>query len=384
MLSDFARPVGMASQVAVARTLFDANCEIDPHDMASIEQYLRVAGQEIGKEFGANDFLKDRLPRAARAEKGIEISKRQYNKRFRLAARMERKRKCVIHETLKRTLTMASKSRLASQLDESSFTDANTAAFLAYYVSRCNRRSTFTNQSQVRPYDEICEMLMNRCRESGTTNWAAIAHALPDSDVLERVSASDQGDLLGRYFETLKSAADLLGKIWEQNNINRETMVVRRGNDSTTWNTTAGAWNKIRHGWFSLLFSLGLQDWIEAICPGKVLRLMAADVAAWHRMSGGDLHADTGPWCDLPLPWQVLNGETCTKQRVLEVCKKWNVDPIKRGWIAPPPKRRVATYTPTPELVHGVEVSSPQLAKLLRSAGVFSGKVKSVNKGVLG
>ena len=191
---------------------------------------------------------------------------------------MERKRKCVIHETLKRTLTMASKSRLANQLDESSFTDANTAAFLAYYVSRCNRRSTFTNQSQVRPYDEICEMLMNRCRESGTTNWAAIAHALPDSDVLERVSASDQGDLLGRYFETLKSAADLLGKIWEQNNINRKPWSFD-GATTQQLGTLLRLWNKIRHGWFSLLFGAGLQDWIESICPGKVLRLMAADVA---------------------------------------------------------------------------------------------------------
>jgi len=111
---------------------------------------------------------------------------------------------------------------------------------------------------------------------------------------------------------------------------------------------------------------------------------MAADVAAWHRMSGSDLHADTGPWCDLPLPWQVLEGESCTKGQVIAVCNKWNVDPIKNGWIAPPPKRLVAPYTSTPELVHGVEVSSPQLAKLLRSAGVFSGKSKSVTKDVLG
>jgi hypothetical protein len=42
--------------------------------------------------------------------------------------------------------------------------------------------------------------------------------------------------------------------------------------------------------------------------------------------------------------------------------------------IAPPPDRKVARYSPTPELVHGVEVSSPQLAALLRSLGVFSGK----------
>jgi len=110
------------------------------------------------------------------------------------------------------------------------------------------------------------------------------------------------------------------------------------------------------------------------MCPGKVLRLMAADVAAWHRASGGDLHSDTGPWCDLPLPWEVLRGTPCSKERVLEVCAKWNADPVKSGWVAPPPERKVARYSPTPELVHGVEVSNPQLAALLRSTGVFSGK----------
>jgi hypothetical protein len=37
------------------------------------------------------------------------------------------------------------------------------------------------------------------------------------------------------------------------------------------------------------------------MCPGKVLRLMAADVAWWHRQSGGGLHQDTAVWKELPL-----------------------------------------------------------------------------------
>jgi hypothetical protein len=310
----------------------------------------------------------------------MEISKRQYNKRFRLAVRMERKRTRVFREQRKRILTLASKSRLASQLKEQDFQDANTACFIAYYVSRCNLRSVFTNESQVRPFDEICDMLLKRCQASTSTDWIAIAHVLPDPDVLANVSAIERGRLLGKYFELMHSAAELLREVWSVSNINRETMVVRRGNDSTTWNVTAGAWNKLRSGWFSLLFSLGLEDWIESMCPGKVLRLMAADVAAWHRASGGDLHSDTGAWCDLPLPWEVLRGEPCSKSRVLRVCAKWNVDPVKSGWVAPPPERKVARCSPTPELVHGVEVESPQLAALLRSIGVFSGKPNSLTK----
>lgn len=374
MSTDFARVSNMMRQMSVARSLFFSSGDIDPADMAAVELFLKSANKEIAKDFEANDFKKDRLTREQRAAKGVEISKRQYNKRFRLLARMEGKRRRVLREQLKRSLTLASKSRLASRLTTDQFNDVNTACFIAYYVARCNVRSVFTNQAQARPYDEICVMLMRRCRSSASTNWVAIAHVLPDVDVLQNVSPKDRGQLLGEYFGLLKSAAEFLRELWADNQIDRKTMVVRRGNDSTTWNVTAGAWNKLRSGWFSLLFSLGLDNWIEIMCPGKVLRLMAADVAAWHRLSGGDLHADTGPWCDIPLPWEVLNGQPCTKQRVVEICAKWDVDPIKSGWIAPPPKRKIARYEPTPELVHGVEVASPQLALLLRSMGVFSGK----------
>jgi hypothetical protein len=377
MATDFSRPSNMARQMSVARSLFAGRADADPSDMDAMENYLRQVDREIGKEFGCNDFKKDRLSRSQRSAKGMDISKRQYNKRFRLAARMERKRFRVIREQLKRSLTLASKSRLASRLKSDQFRDTNTASFIAYYVARCNLRSVFTNQSQARPFDEICDMLLKRCHSSESTDWTAIAHVLPDADVLKKVSAEERGRLLGEYFAVMHSAGELLREVWDESNINRETMVVRRGNDSTTWNVTAGAWNKLRSGWFSMLFSLGLDDWIESMCPGKVLRLMAADVAAWHRASGGDLHADTGPWCDLPLPWEVLRGQPCPKSRVLEICTKWRVDPVKSGWVASPPDRKVDRYSPTPELVHGVQVSSPQLAALLRSLGVFSGRPNS-------
>lgn len=377
MSDDFKRPNTMSSQLAVARALFAAAAPLDPADMDAVHAYLQQAEVEIGKQYGASDFKLDRISKAQRLDRDIGISRRQYNKRFRLACRMEAKRGWVLHEQLKRSLTLASKSRLASRLRPEQLSHAETASFIAYYVARCNLRSVFTNGTQTRPYDEICETLMTRCRQSADTNWFAIAHVLPDEDVLARLDAGAKGQLLGQYFGLMEQAADLLSSVWAESNLDRETMVVHRGNDSTTWNVTTGAWNKLRSGWFSLLFSLGLQEWVEACCPGKVLRLMAADVAAWHRASGGDLHADTGPWCDLPLPWEVLRGEPCPRSRVLTVCAKWDVDPVKGGWVAPPPERKVAAFTPTPELVHGVTVASPHLAALLRKAGVFSGKALS-------
>ncbi len=196
MTADFARPSNMARQMSVARSLFSQPVDVDPSDMDAMADYLQQVDREIGKEFGANDFKKDRLSRSQRSAKGMDISKRQYNKRFRLTARMERKRLRVIREQLKRNLALASKSRLAGRLNSDHFRDTNTACFIAYYVARCNVRSVFTNQSQARPFDEICDMLLKRCHSSESTDWTAIAHVLPDADVLKNVSTEDRGYLL--------------------------------------------------------------------------------------------------------------------------------------------------------------------------------------------
>ena len=51
-----------------------------------------------------------------------------------------------------------------------------------------------------------------------------------------------------------------------------------------------------------------MEEILDRICLGKVLRLMAADVAAWHRLAGGGLDPDTQVWNDLPLPWEVISG----------------------------------------------------------------------------
>ena len=99
--------------------------------------------------------------------------------------------------------------------------------------------------------------------------------------------------MLAEYFNLMNEAAQFLKELWAGNEFN-EDMVVRKGNDSTTWNVAAGAWNKLRDGWFSLMYALGLLDAVEQMCPGKVLRLIAADVAYWHRMSGGGVVAWAG------------------------------------------------------------------------------------------
>ncbi len=131
--------------------------------------------------------------------------------------------------------------------------DVNTACFVAYYTARCNLRSEFTNGAQQRPYDEIADMLFTRCKgaarvngltdvlrfkrsalavDNDTTNWWAIAHVYPDMAVVQKLNDGLKGELLGRWTTILQDIAKRLDIVWQRSNIARDTMIVRRGNDS--------------------------------------------------------------------------------------------------------------------------------------------------------
>lgn len=376
MHKDFRRPIDLESSLKRAGFILNKEYFFAPGDVAEITRWLGEIENSIFKALGKSDFKHDRLSHDQRKEKGLTLSRRQYNKQFRLMARLELKTARLKKEQFKRALALASKNRLASQISKTDFScDINTACFIAYYVARCNMRSLFTNQSQARPFDELCKVLLDRCEANPEdTNWWAIAHVLPNEEVLKHLTQDQKGQLLGSYFNFMKETAVLLNEVWLTSGI-QDNMVVKRGNDSTTWNLAAGAWNKLRDGWFALMYSLGFVEAVEKVCPGKVLRLIAGDVARWHQSSGGDLHEDTLVWKNLPKPWHVFSGDVdCPMSLVEKVCEKAKVDPIASGWCAPKPGRTVERFTPTPELVHGVVVSSPLLAKIFRKAGVFSGK----------
>jgi hypothetical protein len=381
MSEDFQRSCArLDPQVEVASILFAVAGPADTTDLEAVRQYLARVEAQIGKQLGRNDYKRDRLNKEQREALGIDLSRRQYNKRFRLTARMEDKADRRVREMTRRGLTLASKSRLASQLTWEQFSaDGATGCFIAYYVARCNLRSVFTVNSQVRPYDEACEAMMRELRVSPTTNWFALAHVMPDEEVVRRLGEREKGQLLGRYYEMLVKAGEFLREVWASSVVDRATMIVRRGNDSSTWNLMAGAWNKLRDGWFALCRALGAEEVIERQCFGKVMRLMAADVARWHRSAGSKLHTDTDVWAALPLPWEVLGGEaTCTRARVEEACDRFGIDPLKSGWLARRGEKRVEAFAPTPELVHGVVVASPVMARAMRKAGIFSGKAVSL------
>jgi len=387
MASDFARPKGAEKQVKIAGILFDTKplTAVDCMDPRKVESYVRGISGLIKKAYGKNDFKYNRLNRDQRKAAGIKKGRRWYNKRFRLLARLEDKIQRMTKENKKYMLTRVSKSALAVKITYDEFCkDLNTACFIAYMSARMNKRSMFTNKSQDRAFDEVAEQLFKRCQHSSTTNWEIIAYIMPDEKVLRHLSDQEKGKLLASFWDLLVDAADLLKETLETTDVNVKTMVVKRGNDSSTWNSAAGGWNKAREHWISLLYALKAEEILDKLCPGKVLRLMASDVARWHYMTlqyknpkltfEDSLHEDTKVWSSLPMPWDVVHGNaTCTKGIIEGVCKKHKV---KTGsWTGPRLERKAVPFKPTLELVHGVAVSNPELAGVLKKAGVFSGKL---------
>lgn len=391
MAQDFSKAVGAQKQLNKTFEIFKVQNQVDGNNAEKIETFIREISPLIDKGFGQNSFIENRLNKQQREEKKLDLSKRQYNKKWRLLKRLEAKLQRFIRENKKNEIQQIAKHGIAHHLSYDAFAqDNNTAYFIAYYNARCNLRSVFTNQSQVRAFDEISEMLLKRCfntsksvldflkakkqEQANTTNWWAIAYVYTSQEVLSNLTASQKGELLGRWTNILQDISSLLEEVWAYSHIDRDTMIVRRGNDSTTWNNTAGAWNKARDNWMNLIYAMGLEKILDEICFGKVLRLMAADVVYWHKSSGGGLDPNTEVWKQLPLPWEVFGEKAfCNRQMVNDVCKKAGIDAEKTGWIAPR-IHGVAAFTPTPELVHGVAVNNPFLAKVLKQHKYYSGK----------
>lgn len=387
MSQDFARVVGASKMVATAAKIFqapDPPSAVECLIVEKVEEFMNRMAETINANPEYVDFLKHRLNREQRAEAGITMKKRPYNHRFRAIRRLKCKITKMIKSGKKYQATRIAKSAGATKITiEELGRDLHTAYFVAYLSARMNLRSAFTNDSQVRAYDEISEALYQAAKKSKTTNWYAIAMVHPQKEVLANLSDEEKGMLVGIWTETLHMLSDLLRDTYNSNNLDLTNMVVRRGNDSSTWNSAAGAWNKARDQWIKLLFDLRMEGLIQFYFPGKVLRLMAADVVRWHSFSASDgdgLHPDTKVWRELPRPWEVFSGDAqCTVQMIEEACAKHGVR--REGWSLPHDDRQAVQYTPTPELVHGVTVTSPFLAKIIRDAGGFSGKGMSYHVG---
>lgn len=378
MFQEFGKPIGAEKQIKKAFEIFelDNNGQIiydNPHD---VEKFIKELSSIIHKDFRKNNYKTDRLNREQRKAIGLDLSKRRYNKLFRHLRHLEEKLNRLIEGYKKLEFQKIGKHAFAHHLSFEEFSkDKLSACFIAYYTARCNLRSEFTFEGQQRPFDEISDVLLKKCIDnSEETNWWAIANVYPNQIILVNLTERQKGELLGKWTSVLQDISIYLKQIWDENTFQSESMVVKRGDDSSTWNNTASAWNKARDNWMNLIYSMGMEFVLDEMCFGKAMRLMAADVVAVHKMLGNTLDPNTVVWNEIPKPWEIFSRDAvCTKEIVVDACNKAGLDAEKSGWIAPR-KHGVVKFEPTPELVHGVTVSNPFLATILKKHKYFSGK----------
>lgn len=373
MSTRFETTRGPLTTLRVAKDLFPAlEGPADGNDLDAVETYLGALNAALGRSPG--DDFKSRPERKDRPKEWRHHG--AFNKRWRLAIQLEQKlAKRQTHAVLT-DLAQVAKSRLAKEITWEDFTeDAMTAAFIAYFTATLNRRSVFTAGKQKRAFDAVADALFDAL-DPKKANWWAIAHVYPDQSVLKHLTEEQRGCLLGRWFDVMRTSSAILGDLAGAGGYDLKNLVVKRGNDSSTWNAAAGAYNKARDGWVNALYELGAAEVLDKFVPTKAMRLMAADVVYMHRMWGsGDLDPQTRVWQLLPKPWEVIQGTAvCTRATVEAACAEAGVP--STGWVKPRPKT-VAAFAPTPELVHGVMVSSPELAAQLKQAGYYAGPSKA-------
>ncbi|MCO8270315.1 hypothetical protein M1L60_06865 [Actinoplanes sp. TRM 88003] len=326
-------------------------------------------------ERGGHADARERMSADARRERLPQMSVRGYRRAVRAVLHLQQRTEVLAAERDREAAVAFGKSRLAYLVPEEDFVACPaTAAFTAYYVARLNLRTVFTSGSQTRPMDTLGEELLAAALAAPTGRPTVLASVLTRWKVLDRLDDAQCGELLGRYYEHLAAAARVLERAYDYHRDPTE-MIMRMGDDSSSWNAASRAFNQARTGWLNLTRGLGYDDVVEASCPGKVPALVAADVAAWHRLEGREQHVDVRVWARLPLPWDVVLGdEECPADLVRQVCGRHGIDAEAAGWTQPYQQGRTELPAPAPDLVHGVTVASPLLATILRRAGVFSGQ----------
>lgn len=416
MSDDFERPVPAEHKVRTLLTLLEGK-ELAGDVVARmagdpwlLRGQLRVMATFLGWNPSADlDGRPDRNTVVA----AYRLSRRRHNRVVRQMRRTEERAIRLQQQILLRQMTMVGRSGLAYSitLDEMR-ADPAAACFVAYWVAQRNRRRAFTLAGRDNPFDQIAEILLAQCQARGDqTDWWMVARAYPQPVVVARLNDTDRGALMGRWSTFMRLGADLLhdayelwptrdveplvpDQMWESHPdlmpppekrgartekvVDRQTMIVAKGVDSSTWNTVAQAYNAARSGWMNCLGASGSLDLLRYMCPGKAMRLMAADLAYMHTAHGSSLDPETQVWAELPPPWEVLGGVSLLGADSVEtVCEQYSVDPHAKGWTAPRQVAGdVAEWKPTPELVHGIELADPLWAGLLRRSGAFSGKTK--------
>ena len=367
-----AGPVGAGRQLAVAGALFDTVRAADGADAGGPEQVaraVRLGGREIGREPGAAGFRDGRLNREARAAAGLGgLSRRQYNKRFRLLQRLEVKQAVLDVAERERRAAALAETGLLSLLDAARPTaDLETACLIAFQAARRHSRGALTGRLSWWAGRRVTELLLARLAAAPRTDWWALAHVHPVREVLARLTEHQRGQLAGRWSAALRETAVLLERASGRCALDPTAMYARPGDDAYAWNLAAKAWNAARTQYLEMLEAMDAQEVLDPVCPGQVPVLDVVEPASWRRWVGEEGYREIEVWAALPLPWRVVSGaEACPAELVARVCRRHGVDPVKAGWTVRPVRRGTAGSRLRAAFVDRVAHADPVLAGVLR------------------
>lgn len=141
-------------------------------DPAEVERLMEEFNLLIGRQPGASNFKSDQLDRSSRASRGLVLSRRRYDKLFRLTVRLEERLVRLRVQEARYRLLLVGKAALAPQLTLAQLgTHMPTGTFVAYYAARMKLRSEFTISGHQKPFDDLAAALLATCEEEPEMPW---------------------------------------------------------------------------------------------------------------------------------------------------------------------------------------------------------------------
>lgn len=300
-------------------------------------------------------------------------SKKAYVKRLRAVASFEKKVARVEDAVISRNGLMTAKSRLARIVNADKLNDV-ALAYVAYVTARANRRTRFQLDAQSKAFDKVVDKLFKLL--PADTAWEEVVLVSPIESLFRRLSQAQLASSVSLFHQEMVFWGTQLEKEWDALTEGvKKSGVVRRGTNSTDFNSYAGAFNTMRSAWIASMSAAGLNGTFDLYLPGKAVRLLAADLVRWNSYEGGSVSVDFDLFHKLPYPWAVLSGEaTLNRQDMVDAGLLTEARLAETGWISTRSGLEFEVPEPDPALVHGVTVTNPDFAELLRKIGVFSAK----------
>ena len=158
----FPSPEPLTRSANVLATLLERP-PLSPSDTFGVplDRLLAEARGALAAPEGPLDFRYGRLNGEARQEAGMKMSRRRYNKLFRLVRFLEDERAGNERYAEICGMLRGAKSGLLRHMPREAFAqDRNTAIFVAYLASRLSMRSKFTVEPQERAFDDLGDALL--------------------------------------------------------------------------------------------------------------------------------------------------------------------------------------------------------------------------------